>query len=106
MRDICRCSRCGKILINEEFEGHNCSPRAIASKSILLDYYTVSKDQQGREVIIAKDMNGIIYTLTVSTVKPTKIDTGFTLPTDMNNQRKQPRKEQNKCIRFVESAGV
>jgi hypothetical protein len=32
---------------------------------LTLDYYTITKDKEGREVIIAKDMQGIIYTMVV-----------------------------------------
>jgi hypothetical protein len=61
--NLFKCDRCGKILIDEEYDSHLCSPVPSGSKKIVIDYYQIVKDNLGQTVIVAKDLNGVIYRL-------------------------------------------
>jgi hypothetical protein len=66
MTDIVRCERCKKNLIDEEFKSHSCSPVTVGYKDIDVDYYIVTKEpSMGRKIILAKGLDGVMYTLTV-----------------------------------------
>jgi hypothetical protein len=64
--DIVKCIRCNRILIDEEFSIHICTPATKDYKEIMIDFYIITKDPQGRETILAKGLDGTMYTLLVS----------------------------------------
>jgi len=66
MYDIVKCARCRNTLVGEAFKDHICTPRFRGSERILIDYYCKTRDDEGREIIQAKGMDGIIYSLIVS----------------------------------------
>ena len=61
MNEIIRCNRCNKVLINEEFNTHVCSPVIINSQKKEFDYYIIRKDKKGKTTILIKDMDGCVY---------------------------------------------
>jgi hypothetical protein len=61
MTDIFKCKRCNQVFIQEEFDGHVCTPTITDAKEIEFDYYYFTKDKQHRENIVIKGMDGIIY---------------------------------------------
>lgn len=71
MNDMVKCARCKKALIAEEFGDHICTPEWKGCKTILIDYHTTSKDEKGREIILAMGMDGIMYSLVLDN-KPTE----------------------------------
>lgn len=66
MNDLAKCARCNNTFIGEAFPDHVCTPRYRGSKRIMIDFHSLSKDERGRETIMAKGMDGITYWLTVS----------------------------------------
>lgn len=63
MNDLIKCSRCSKTLIAESFEGHDCSPVFRDAKTIMVDWFTVTKDDRGRKTVLANCMDGTLLTL-------------------------------------------
>jgi len=64
MNNIIKCTRCKKTLIEEEFNGHVCTPNLRGIKDILVDYYYLGqKDNDGHEFVYAKGLDGILYRL-------------------------------------------
>lgn len=61
--DLVRCNRCGKSMITEEYDQHLCTPITRGYKTIEIDYFGVTKDRFGRQTVIAKGLDGILYTL-------------------------------------------
>jgi hypothetical protein len=51
-------------MTDEEFNSHLCTPLPTGdAETIGVDYYIEAKDEQNRRVIVAKGMDGIMYTL-------------------------------------------
>lgn len=102
MNELVKCSRCKKAMIDEEFDDHNCSPALKGSKTILLDYYTKGKDEKGKEMLLAKGMDGIMYTFIVDNEAsmPLSFD-----PSDKNLQgdanRRRFDRTRNNCSFIV-----
>jgi hypothetical protein len=59
--EFVRCLRCKKVVIAVEYDGHHCSPRITDSKHLEFDYYAISKDALGREMILIKAMDGTLF---------------------------------------------
>ena len=63
VNDIFRCNKCNKVFISEEYEEHICTsiPKLSESKKIEMDYFITSKDENDRDVLLVKDINGVFY---------------------------------------------
>jgi hypothetical protein len=82
-------------MIHEEFPSHICTPIPTGeAKTIEIDYYVVTKDEQDRTVVVAKGMDGVMYTL-VKRGKKESDKVPFTLPTESQQHQRtdQQRKE-------------
>jgi hypothetical protein len=60
--NVGRCSRCKKNLIREEFDNHVCNP-PLQVREIRVNYWWLDKTDDGRPLIIAKGLEGILYRL-------------------------------------------
>jgi hypothetical protein len=58
---VFKCKRCKKVLIEEEYAKHICTPTLGAVKKIEFDYYYIDKDEMNRELIMIKGMDGTLY---------------------------------------------
>ena len=60
--DIVKCKQCNETLIFEECDSHTCSP-TLNGKTVKADlaYYMVLDNQKGEPTILAKDMDGTLY---------------------------------------------
>jgi hypothetical protein len=63
MNNTTKCNRCRKILISEEYDSHLCTPYISGHRKLFIDYFVITKDDKGNTAILAKDMDGIIYTM-------------------------------------------
>jgi hypothetical protein len=61
MSEIYKCKRCNLTFVGEEFETHVCTPTLTSVKEIEFDYYYFTKDKMGKETIVIKGMDGILY---------------------------------------------
>ncbi len=62
MSKIPHCERCRQSFIDEELDGHDCSPITIALQEIGIDrMYGFTTNKNGDKVHLAKGLNGIIY---------------------------------------------
>ena len=61
--DLVKCTRCKKVLIDEEYELHLCIPKTTGHKIIKIAYHFITKNDLGRTVIEAKGLDGITYEL-------------------------------------------
>ena len=66
MNDLVKCSRCRKTLIAESFRDHDCSSTYRDVKTIIIDFHTKTKDEFGREMILAKTMDGTMLRLVMN----------------------------------------
>lgn len=66
MNDLVKCSRCKKTLIAESFREHNCSTPTRDVRTIMIDFHTTTKDEMGREVILAQAMDGTLLRLVMN----------------------------------------
>ena len=62
-QNLVRCSRCKSSIISEEFDTHCCAPRIKGFREIEIDFSWQHKSQDGRNLINARGLDGIIYTL-------------------------------------------
>jgi hypothetical protein len=63
MSELYKCRRCCKLLIAEEFDGHNCSPK-INGKLVKIDvdyWFQAKHPQTGEDIISAKGLDGTAY---------------------------------------------
>lgn len=63
MSELCKCLRCGRVLIDEEFEGHKCKIK-INGKITVVEavHWIVGKHpDSGEEMISAKALDGTTY---------------------------------------------
>jgi hypothetical protein len=64
MSNVYRCKRCDDTFIAEEFDNHVCTPNFKDFRNFQFDYYYFTKDNTGRETIMIKGMDGILYSFT------------------------------------------
>ena len=64
--NLVKCSRCNNTFINEAFREHLCTTMYRDSKTIMIDWHTLTRDPEGRETILAKSMDGVLYSLIVN----------------------------------------
>ncbi len=65
MGELVRCARCKKILIDEEYDSHDCNPINNGWKNVKAAYYYITKDSQKQEVIFIVGLDGIDYNFTI-----------------------------------------
>jgi hypothetical protein len=53
------------VLIAEECDSHNCSATTKAWKDIEIEWYSIVKDPEGREVVFAKGLDGVSYNMVI-----------------------------------------
>jgi hypothetical protein len=95
---IVKCNRCRKVMIHEEFSSHICTPVPTGeAKTIEVDYYIETKDEQSRTIIVAKGMDGVMYTL-VERGKKESDKIPYTLPTESQQRKETPDKDNNTII--------
>jgi len=58
---LSKCSRCSRVLIDEEFDGHVCTPKLGKTKTIEFDFSGITKTPEGATVVIIKAMDGTLY---------------------------------------------
>jgi hypothetical protein len=61
--NIIRCSKCNKELIAEETESHESKCHLITVKEIPVLFFFTQKNGDGKDIIIAKGHDGILYRL-------------------------------------------
>jgi len=59
--NIFKCGRCRDTFIEEEYDKHACTPTLKDVQKIEFDYYYVMKNGIGKETIVIKGMDGILY---------------------------------------------
>jgi len=65
MRNVGRCARCGKFLIEEEREHHQCELQTVDMKDIVVDHFyeLTKRDSDGHRLLVAQGLDGIQYWL-------------------------------------------
>ena len=61
MSDLVQCTRCRKVLVDEEYDSHKCKPEIKDSKTIKSASHYIIKDEDDRTVIGIRGLNGISY---------------------------------------------
>lgn len=65
MTDIVQCRRCKKIVIEEEYDKHECEPLIKNSKTIQISSYYITKDNLDRDTIHAWGLDGTVLDLVI-----------------------------------------
>lgn len=86
MNDLVKCARCKNTLIAESFDGHICTPRFRGTKTVIIDFFNIGKTSDGKTLILAKGMDGIMYSLIVNDQPSIPIPFN---PSDESLQRKK-----------------
>jgi len=65
IKNIGRCPRCNKALIEEEFQSHECEIKAKGVEEIVVDNFCelIQRDGQGHRLIVAQGLDGVLYWL-------------------------------------------
>jgi hypothetical protein len=59
--NLVTCKRCKQNMIDEQYEEHICTVLPKGDKVIDADYYIITKDSFGRDLIEIKGLDGITY---------------------------------------------
>jgi hypothetical protein len=64
IKNVGRCGRCGRFLIEEEFGKHECDLKTTASQDIVVDHLELGKrDSEGHRLLVAEGLDGVPYWL-------------------------------------------
>jgi hypothetical protein len=65
MRNVGRCARCGKFLIEEEHKHHECELQTVDTREIVVDHFyeLTKRDSDGHKLLVAQGLDGIQYWL-------------------------------------------
>jgi len=62
MNDLVECTRCHKVLVNEEYDNHRCVPKITGIVTEKCAYHFIYKDPDtGNSIITIMGFNGISY---------------------------------------------
>jgi hypothetical protein len=70
--NVGNCPRCGKFVIAEQLEHHDCRISFTDVENITIDHYyeMISKDEEGHTRLIAVGLDGTLYKMTICTHNP------------------------------------
>ncbi len=65
IKNVGRCPRCNKFLIEEELQNHDCDIASRGSEEITVDHFTelTKRDSEGHRLIVAQGLDGVQYWL-------------------------------------------
>ena len=63
-RNLSKCSRCEKVLIEEERGNHVCTPVLKGVAYLDIDYIVETRNEKGERLFLVKGLDGFIYRLT------------------------------------------
>ncbi len=66
-RNLAKCLRCGKVLIQEEQADHVCTPSLKGVIHLDIDYIVETRRETGEQLFMAKGLDGYLYRLTKKT---------------------------------------
>lgn len=61
MNDLVECTRCRKVMINEEYDNHLCEPIMKDCKIIKFTSYFITKNNEGKTLLDITTINGESY---------------------------------------------
>lgn len=90
---IVRCPKCKKDLIAEEAGLHECL--ASVKEIPVVFFYTLKKEKEGQEIVIAKGLDGVLYHLVKS------INRSSSTTTTQNSTPKHDTPEDDRTILII-----
>lgn len=94
MAEIIKCERCRKSFINEEFDGHTCTPITTRLQEIGIDrIFDAVTNKNGDKVHMAIGLGGVLYRLVECPHNPPHTNTH---PTTFDSEKIRHRFDRTK----------
>lgn len=107
--NLSRCIRCGKTLIDEEYDNHTCSPKINGKIHVIeVDYWIKGKHPKtGEDLISTKALDGTTYWIVKRTPKPSdKVPLSLPQPTNLQQPNRTPDEDNTTTLLVVLNQGL